>query len=153
MHEGRKFDLERDALMELPHLCVAGEQHKRPAARDLQQPDRFLHRLLQEPRAPRIGQMLRHVEQRLLGVVEVAGHNQRARQLHAQPLLHEFERALHCQRGRGHHDARHFVEKFIREQRRNVNRCGFEKQSPPAPFGVIDKPRIVSGQPELQLVL
>ena len=60
--------------------------------------------------------MLRHIEQRLLLIIEMAGHNQAARVRHAQALRNEIESARDRQRGGGQHDGVHLVEEAFGQE-------------------------------------
>src|ERR1039458_5961503 len=66
------FDLERHLVVHHSHLLMAGEQDERPAPAVPQDAHDFLRRRLDERRTARLGKLLRHVEKRLLLVIEMA---------------------------------------------------------------------------------
>ena len=116
--------------MELAHLGVAGEEDEGAASRDFEEADGFFGGLLEERWAARIGEVLGDVEERLLLIVEVAGHDERARELDSEALLDEVEGALHGERGGRHYYAGDAVEELFGEERGDVDGRGLGSGSP-----------------------
>ena len=114
-------------LVDVVHLRVAGEQDECPPARNLEQPPDAVGRFGRELRGARIRQVGRHIEQRLIFIVEVRRQDSFAGVLQSQPLAHVIEAAAHGQRRRGQHGAFQFVEQASLQNRSHVDRSGLEK--------------------------
>ena len=129
---------------------MAGEQHEGAPAAQLQQLGHFAGSFLGEGGAAGIGQVLRHIQQRLLLIFEVAGHDQGARLLDAQALLDEIEAACHRQRGRGQDHRIHGIEEPLGQQRRDIDGGGLQKKAAAAALRPIHVGLVVALQHEPQ---
>src|SRR5271155_1060146 len=96
---------DQQALVQVVHLLIAGEEAEGAAMRDVEHAADALRSLLLKIRVARVGHIRRQIEQRLLAVAEMRGHDQFARVIHAKALADVCETALHGERGRGEHDA------------------------------------------------
>ncbi len=139
LHQRFPRDFQRHAVVNQPHLLIAGEQHERASAAEVQNLDNLPRRRRRERRISRIGQILRHVQQRLLLIIEMARHDQRSRTPQAQPRLRKFEIPGDRQRGRRQHHRVDPIEQPFIEQLRNVNRRGLQKCSTTAPLDPVDE--------------
>jgi hypothetical protein len=112
--------------------------------------DHFLGGGLVNAGIARLRQVLRHVEQRLLLVVEMAGHHQRARVLQAQPLLGVVEAARHRQRAPSEHHRVHLVEQRSETMLDTSMGVACRKAAAPALFHPVDVPLVVLFHHEAQ---
>ena len=76
LHEQRVGELGEEAVVELAHLGVAGEEAEGAAAGDLEDAADFFGGLREEVGVARWGHAGREIEERLFGVVEVAGDDE-----------------------------------------------------------------------------
>ncbi len=139
-----KFELAQQAVVQVAHLRVAGEEAEGAPARDLQQFADACRRARAAVGRAWIGQVGRNVEHGLLREVEVRGHHQLARVLHAQPgadvlegagsvafLLVVAARARVArgdgERGGSEHCGFHLLEERLAQDSGDVDRGGLEE--------------------------
>ena len=75
LQKHRKLEFAQPTMVDLPHLRVAGKQHKGSTAGDLEQPPDAVRSLRRELRCARIGQIGGDIEQGLLRIVEMRWQN------------------------------------------------------------------------------
>ena len=78
LQEQRVGELGEEAVVDLAHLRVAGEEAEGAAAGDLEHAADAFGGLREEVGLARVGHVGRQIEQRLLGVVEVRGDDELA---------------------------------------------------------------------------
>ena len=91
LHQRGIVDVERHAIVHQAHLLIAGEEDEGAASGVAQDAGDLFGCRAGEGGRTRIGQMLGHVEQRLLGIFEMAMDDQRSGVANAQAALGEFE--------------------------------------------------------------
>src|SRR4029079_19674699 len=84
LQEHGKFHLAEQALIYVPHLGIAGEQHKSAAARDLQEPADSFCGLESKLRRAGFGKVGRDIKQGLILVIEVRRENYISSMIHAE---------------------------------------------------------------------
>ena len=134
------------------HLLVAGEEHERPAAAGLEHAHDLVGGIAYKGRMTRVGQVLRHVEGGLVGVVEVPGDDQRARRFQAQPPARVVEVAGHRQGRRGQHHGVDGVEELLGDNAGNVDGRGLQERAATAPLDPVDEAAVVARHPHFEIL-
>src|ERR1017187_7796363 len=150
LHQRGVIDFQGHLLVHQAHLLIAGEEHEGAPPAVFQDLDHFLRRHLGKGGILRFRQVLRNVQQRLLLVIEVAGHHQRAGVLHAEALLREDEATRDGQRGAGEHHGVHLAEQALGNDAGHIDGGGLEKAAPATLFHPIDEILIVLLHQETQ---
>src|ERR1035437_2650128 len=143
LHQGGVIDFEGHLLVHQAHLLIAGEEDESAPAAVFQDLDHFLGGHLGEGGILRFRQLLGHIEQRLLLVIEVAGHYQGARVLQTEALFRELETARHGERGAGEHHGIHLAEQAFGNDAGHVDGGGLEEAAAAALFHPVDEIRVV----------
>ena len=124
-------ELAEEAVVEFAHLRVAGEEAEGAAAGDLEDAADFFGGVREEVGVARRREVLREIEQRLFGVVEVAGDDELFGERDAEALLEVVEGGLAFgvgdgEGGRGEDDGGVVGEEGLGEELRDVDGCGLQ---------------------------
>src|SRR5258708_2045061 len=114
-------------LVDLIHLRVTREENERTPARNFQQLANPLRRLGRELRRPGIRQISRHIQQRLILIVEVRRQHGLPRMLEPQPLPDVFKPSAHGERGGSQHRALELRPQTLAEDRPYINRRSLQE--------------------------
>ena len=99
MQQHGEIKFAKQALVDVIHLRVTGEQHECPATRNCEQAPDAVGSLGGKLRGARIGQIGWDIKQRLIFVIEMRGQNGFAGVLKAQAIPHVLETAAYGERG------------------------------------------------------
>ena len=95
MQKQRKWRPQANPLVQIFHLGVAGEQAKRAAFTQFQQPQNFIRGLGRKSRVAHVGHPLRQIEKRLLAIVKLRWQRALFRIVQPQALPNVVEAIAH----------------------------------------------------------
>ena len=131
--------------MNLIHLRIAGKKTEGASPGDLQHTPDFLCGLSGKILGSRIGQVRRHIEDGLTGIIKMRRHNQFADMVNAEPLPDVLKAPSYGQSGGSQHCGIKALKKHFFEDQRDINGSGLQdgedlSSATPAEFAAIFNP-------------